>query len=169
MTHEYYMEHREERLVKRREYYHANRERCLAWWREHRTKPEVQAARYAYSQQRYEKKGEEIRAKAREYHRLHPEMRKMRYAKLCERFAQDAEAYAEARRKDRARSEAKAAKEGRMYRPRRDLRIPDWATKGQRIMDTASPWLPENMSPEQKAYARKLAIERKEWRIKNGR
>ena len=39
--------------------------------------------------------------------------------------------------------------------------VPDWATLGQRVLDAASPWLIENLTPSQRAYARELAIERR--------
>ena len=56
----------------------------------------------------------------------------------------------------------------RPYRMLRSMRIPDWATKGS-VHDGRSKFLAINMTPEQKDYARELAIERKERRIKNGR
>ena len=91
-------------------------------------------------------------------------MAEMRYQAMCEKFATDAKAYAEWRRKRRKSRELKAMKEGRIYRPCLAQRIPDWATKGQRFMDTASPWLIENLTDSQRGYARELAIERKEMR-----
>ena len=89
-------------------------------------------------------------------------MAEMRHQAMREKFATDAKAYAEWRRKKRQKRELKAIKEGRIYRPLLCLRIPDWATFGQRIMDTASPWLIENLTDSQRGYARELAIERKE-------
>ena len=56
----------------------------------------------------------------------------------------------------------------RQYRPLWSMRFPDWATKGS-VLDGRSQFLAINMTPEQKAYAREMAIERKERRIKNGR
>ena len=50
----------------------------------------------------------------------------------------------------------------RQYRPLWSMRFPDYATKDSRIMDTASPWLIENLTDSQRGYARELAIERKE-------
>lgn len=35
---------------------------------------------------------------------------------------------------------------------------------GQKVLDTSSPWLVENLTPSQRDYAMRLAIERKEWR-----
>ena len=143
----YYELHREERLAYRKAFYQANCERMREWWREYRKIPEVNARQ---------------RAKCREYYRKYPLMAEMRYQAMCEKFSTDAKAYAEWRRKRRQSRELKAIKEGRIYRPCLAQRIPDWATKGQRIMDTASPWLIENLTPEQNAYARNLFIERKE-------
>ena len=48
---------------------------------------------------------------------------------------------------------------GKMYHPRFHLRTPEWAAMGE-AMDVRSPWLAANMTPEQNAYARELAIER---------
>lgn len=44
------------------------------------------------------------------------------------------------------------------------MRFPDWATKGASVLDVKSQWLLENATDEQRAYARELAIERKERR-----
>ena len=93
-----YAKHREERLAKRKAYYQANRERCLEWWRKYRSKPEVQAYRYAWSQMYYAENGDRIRARQREYHRKHPFMRAARYAKMREHFKNSAATYAEHRR-----------------------------------------------------------------------
>lgn len=128
-----YARHREERLAKRKAYYRANRSRCLEWWRMHRTKPEVRAYRLV------------------DY--------KRRYANTLMLWAVDAAAYAQARRKGRIYRAKKAVSEGRIYKPQFARRIPDWCVMGH-VVDTASPWLIENITPSQRAYARELAIER---------
>lgn len=53
---------------------------------------------------------------------------------------------------------------GKPYRPSYSRRIPDWYIKGERIIDYRSPFLPGNITPAQAAYARELAIERKNQR-----
>jgi hypothetical protein len=50
---------------------------------------------------------------------------------------------------------------GDCYTPHYNLRIPDYATKARWVLDARSAFLAENMTPEQKAYARDLAIERR--------
>lgn len=50
---------------------------------------------------------------------------------------------------------------GKMYHPRFHLRTPEWAAMGE-AMDVRSSWLVENLTPEQNAFARELAIERRE-------
>lgn len=55
--------------------------------------------------------------------------------------------------------------------------LPDWmlyrvaSIRGEcfslrEALDVRSPWLIENLTPSQRAYAREMAIERKEWRNK---
>ncbi len=51
---------------------------------------------------------------------------------------------------------------GGEYRPKLSCRIPDWAVKGQCVIDFQSPWLAANITSEMKAYARELFIERRE-------
>lgn len=48
---------------------------------------------------------------------------------------------------------------GKMYHPRFNLRFPEWATMG--VFDPRSTFLAENITPEMRAYARGLAIERR--------
>ena len=53
---------------------------------------------------------------------------------------------------------------GGAYRPTPSRRFPDWATKGQFVTDARSAFLIENATPEVRAYARELFIERMERR-----
>ena len=75
-------------------------------------------------------------------------------------FAVSATAYAKFRAAGRMRIAKRCVANGKVYRPRFNRRIPEWATMG-RVVDYASPWLVENLTPSQRAYARKLAIERR--------
>ena len=84
--------------------------------------------------------------------------------KFFAKLASDAKLYAAWRAKNRMRWARKAVAEGRLYRPLFCLRIPDWATKGQRVLDARSAYLAVNLTDEQRAYARELAIERKQRR-----
>lgn len=76
----------------------------------------------------------------------------------------DAKLYAAWRAKRQKQRARKAVSEGRTYRPLFCMRIPDWATKRQRVLDVSSEFLAVNMTPEQRAYALELAAERKERR-----
>lgn len=73
------------------------------------------------------------------------------------------ELYAKGRAYNRMLKAKRTVLRGKLYRPRFGCRMPDWATKGETILDSASPWLIENLTPSQRAYARELAIERKEY------
>lgn len=53
---------------------------------------------------------------------------------------------------------------GSAYRPTPSRRVPDWAVKGQFVLDVRSPFLWDDVSPEMRAYARELFIERQEKR-----
>ncbi len=78
-------------------------------------------------------------------------------------FASDAGVYAKYRAAARIRSAKCCVLAGKVYKPRFARRIPDWATMGG-ALDVRSPQLAANMTPEQAAYARDLAIERKNQR-----
>lgn len=49
---------------------------------------------------------------------------------------------------------------GKMYCPMFHVRLPEWAAVGD-VFDYRSPWLAENLTPSQRAFARELAIERR--------
>ena len=89
----------------------------------------------------------------------------LRRAALDELFRISAEAYAAYRAKRRAQF---AARRGQLYAPRPQCRIPDWATKGQAVLDGDSVFLYQNLSPADQAsargYARERAIEIKHFR-----
>ena len=85
-------------------------------------------------------------------------------AKIRRLKAQSHEYYALWRGERRARYAAKRRATGKIYYGKPSLRVPDWATFGQKVLDTSSPWLVENSTPSQRDYAMRLAIERKEWR-----
>ena len=130
-----YYKHRKERLEKRKAYYQANRERCLEWWRAYRNTPRGKAYCRAAGQ--------------------------IRYARTRALWAVDAAIYAEARLKGRIYKAKKAIAQGRVYIPQPARRIPDWCVMDAAV-DVRSQWLVENLTPSQRAYARELAIERRE-------
>ena len=84
-------------------------------------------------------------------------MRKIRLA-----WCFDSELYAKGRAYDRMLKAKRTILRGGTYRPHFRYRIPDWAVKGETILDSSSQWLQVNITPSQRAFARELAIERKE-------
>ena len=124
----------------------------------------------------------EFRAKMREYERSYRARRRARFAanpQMLREYkakhrawkrkystkdrlmkAMDAEYYAVWRAERRKAYATKRVAAGFAYRPTLSKRVPDWATFGRSVVDTASPWLIENITPSQRAYARELAIER---------
>lgn len=125
--------------AKRRKYYAEHREEICRKWRE------MYRADEAYR----------LRKKASHAHE---------YERLLQKLESDAKLYAQWRAKRRMQRARKAVAEGRTYRPLYCTRFPDWAVKGQRVLDVSSAFLAVNMTPEQRAYALELAVERKERR-----
>ena len=78
----------------------------------------------------------------------------------------DAEYYAHNRARTRANHYARWKRMGLTWGQgggRPSMRIPDYCVRGQ-VLDVRSQWLINNMTDEQRAYARELAIERKKQR-----
>ncbi len=73
------------------------------------------------------------------------------------------ERYARDRRHKRMSYARRMIRAGRTYSALPSRRVPDWCVK-RRALDVRSPWLVENLTPSQRDYAMRLAIERKEWR-----
>lgn len=123
-------------------------------------------ARKLEQKRRYrERHREEIRAKDRMYYAQHKWQFRFRALLRDARMASDEKCYAEFRAKQRGylqKFRDKARK--REYRPIRSMRFPDWATKGASVLDVRSQFLFCNATPEQIAYARELAIERRDAR-----
>jgi hypothetical protein len=93
------------------------------------------------------------------------ETKRRMYRRIVMRSSLSAVYYAERRRKQRIYKAKLRIAQGCIYRPRFNRRVPDWATMGK-VVDAASPWLVENITPSQRAFARELFIERLEkgWR-----
>jgi hypothetical protein len=97
---------------------------------------------------------------------------KLRNLKLEMELRLDPDLYAKHRESARRRQVAKTDRDiargkrpprklnGGMYREKLCIRIPDWAVKGQLLCDPNSPYLYENLTTEQRAYAKQLMIER---------
>ena len=94
------------------------------------------------------------RDKVRGYVRKY--MRKTRLA-----WCFDSDLYAKGRAYNRMLKAKRTVLRGGSYRPRFGCRIPDWATKGEAVLDASSQWLDINITPSQRAFAIELAHERK--------
>lgn len=130
------------------------RHECEAAWR--KAHPEAEAAKMRRYRQRPEIKAR-LAEKARAKYEANPEKARAEYRAY---YAKNVE-----QRRTQARiSHAKSRiAQGKPYSPRYTCRHPEWAPVGGSL-DVRSPWLVENMTPEQAAYARDLAIERKNQR-----
>ena len=143
----------EERLARRRA---AKRK----WNAANRDK--VTAAQRAWK----ERNPDRVKAYARAYQKAHPEYKRMYRMRCIVREMTDCEYYAERRRKDRERANRRRLRMGLTAVGKPARRIPDWCVRGV-VLDTRSQWLWHNATDEQKAYAREIAIERKQWRMDN--
>lgn len=106
------------------------------------------------------------REKVNAYHKAHPEYKRMYRMRCMVREMTDCEYYAERRRKARERANRRRLRMGLSAVGKPARRIPDWCVRGG-VLDTRSQWMWHNATDEQKAYARELAIERKQWRMDN--
>lgn len=81
----------------------------------------------------------------------------LRQERMNELYSVDASAYAEHRAKKR---EQYKKRHGQGYTERVSCRIPDWATKGQDVMDRRSVYIYQNLSVDEQASARGFSRER---------
>ena len=96
------------------------------------------------------------RDKRREYSKKY--MLKVRLA-----WCFDADLYAKGRAYNRMLKAKRTILRGGVYRPHFSCRIPDWAVKGEMILNASSQWLAVNITPSQRAFAREIAIAKKGW------
>lgn len=96
------------------------------------------------------------RDKVREYSKKY--MRKVRLA-----WSFDANLYAKGRAYNRMLNAKRTILRGGVYRPHFSCRIPDWAVKGEMILNASSQWLAVNITPSQRAFAREIAMQKKGW------
>lgn len=164
----YYAKNKDGINAKRREHYHANIERehlrARKYYLSHKEQSHMRTRRWRMNPAN--------RAKEAAYNRAHPEivaaaMRRYR-ARLDVRMMQDAELYASIRTAQRVYKAKKCVLAGRAYVPRCYRRIPDWATKGMRVVDPKSAYLAVNNTDAHRYFAMMLAVERKEQRRKAG-
>lgn len=151
---DYYRAHRERERARIKAWRDRNIEHCReveAAWR--KANPEVVATKQRRYRQKPDSKAKDAAA--------HRSRRKANPAKVR---AVDRAYYAKAvtRKRIQARiSHAKARlRIGKAYRPMFHVRSPEWAAVGD-AFDYRSPWLVENLTPSQRAFARELAIERR--------
>lgn len=161
-------EYRARKLANNRKWVAANREkRRRSQYRWVELNPE----KYAESRLKYYSK-DEVRkasvARALKWQAANPgrvkeimDRRRKREAALSRK---DAGFYAQIRKAERMRYALRRLKSGKTYRQRLATRIPDWAVRGQDVLDRRSRYIYENQTAEMDAYARELAIERKERR-----
>lgn len=161
----YVSTHKAEVAARHRAYIEKNKERANERAREYWGKTENAERRRKNMKKWREAHREEILRKRREKRAANVESAKAkeREAEARRRLRKQTDAaYYHKRlvlnRMSHARARVLA---GKVYHPRFHLRTPEWAAMGE-AMDTASPWLIENLTPEQNAYARELAIERRE-------
>ena len=93
------------------------------------------------------------RDKRREY--MKKSMRKIRLA-----YCFDSDLYAKARAYNRMQKAKRIILTGGVYSPRFSCRIPDFAVKGQDLVDHRSQFLSDNITEEQVAFAKELYRER---------
>ena len=96
------------------------------------------------------------RDKVREYVKKY--IRKVRLA-----WCFDSDLYAKGRAYNRMLKAKSIILRGGVYRPRFSCRIPDWAVKGEMILNASSQWLSVNITPSQRAFAREIAMQKKGW------
>ena len=96
------------------------------------------------------------RDKVREYSKK--SIRKVRLA-----WCFDADLYAKGRAYNRMLKAKRIILRGGVYRPRFSCRIPDWAVKGEMILNASSQFLAVNITPSQRAFAREIEMQKKGW------
>lgn len=154
---DYYTANRARILARQKAWRDANIEHCraveAAWRKAH---PESVAAKQRRCRQKPQSKMRDA-AEHRAKRKAHTE--KVRAA--------DRAYYAKAVGRKRVQARVSHAKamlsKGKMYHANYHARLPEWAPVGG-VVDARSQWLACNLTDSQRAYARELAIERKERR-----
>ena len=89
--------------------------------------------------------------------------RKRKWAEVNAIISVSAEAYAKHRAKARLYYAFKRVSQHESYRPNMNTRVPDYAVKGEMILNASSQWLDVNITPSQRALAREIAMQKKGW------
>lgn len=146
---------REKELARKRKYNAEHKEQRHQYYLAH--KAETRARQLKYKKEH----PEEWKAHQKKWRDAHlSECRALQHFWRLERdelHRRDPEAYAKHRARKRGYVQAKR---GDKYKPHLKMRIPDWACKGQDIIDYRSQFLRDNRTLEQKAYAKDLYRER---------
>ena len=157
------------RLGYNRDYYRANKERILARAKARRASDpehfrEVEAKWRKANPEACAAKQRRYRQKLESKVKLAAKQRARRAASLETVRAADRAYYAKAVVRKRAQRRVRYAKarlrDGKGYRPLFRMRLPEWAEAGRRVLDANSPYLWNNLTDSQRAFARELAIER---------
>lgn len=89
------------------------------------------------------------------YYAAHPEKKREQWLKFT------AKHWLEHRVAARVRHAKTVVEAGKTYSPRFYIRKPEWMPVGKAVGDPRSAFLAENITPEMRAYALELAIERR--------
>ena len=95
------------------------------------------------------------RARVKAYYDAHPDKRREQWRKFTEKSG------VKRRVTERVRHAIKAVTKHGAYKPQFNRRKPDWVPVGQSGIDYSSPFLWNNLTDAQRAYASELAIERR--------
>ena len=137
------------------EYRRKNKDKIRAY----KARPEVRAKQKVHAK----KWRDAHKDYMREYYALHPERFREYLLKFRTRRALremiDCVFYAAIRAKNRAGHAKRRMRKGKVYLARPSKRVPDYCCRGG-VLDVRSQWLAANLTAEQRAYARELAIER---------
>lgn len=138
-------------------YYQKNREKIIAHNDEYRQRhrEECRECKKKY----YAKRRQQIREQQKEYYLKYQDaiklLKSLYWHEKNALFAVDAKAYAEHRKKRREYLQKRYG-----HRPTPSLVIPDWATKGQAILDIQSKWLWNNCNEDKLNSARNFQFTR---------
>ena len=160
----YNAKHREERNAASRAYHSAHREELHAKKRVYNLahKSATRARNVAY----YHSHKDEIKARVTKWREQNPKhvarYRQINLSRAKARKGVDCEFYAKRRAAVRMSYAKSRILRGLSYTPMFSRRIPDYAVMAPCIIDCRSPFIINNLTDSQNAYARELAIERRE-------
>ena len=146
---------------------HPEQDRLYYWRNLERERARSRAKAKVYRQKK--KHDIEWQEKVRLYKRAYSKSaaglayRRRVWAKISAIMSVSAEAYAKHRAENRLYYALKRVIQHKNYRPNMNARIPDYAVKGEMILNASSQWLAVNITPSQRAFAREIAMQKKGW------